>query len=65
MYTKEEIIRLVEGGENSAVEFKTAEVKIDSLAKEIVAFSNTNGGVIFLGVDDNGTITGSLRFYRG
>lgn len=58
MYTKEEIIRLIEAGENSAVEFKTAEVKIDSLAREIVAFSNTNGGVIFLGVDDNGTITG-------
>ncbi len=60
MYTKEEIIRLIEAGENSAVEFKTAEVKIDSLAKEIVAFSNTNGGVIFLGVDDNGTITGLI-----
>lgn len=58
MYTKEEIIRLIEDGENSAVEFKTADVKIDSLAGEMVAFSNTNGGVIFLGVDDTGTITG-------
>jgi ATP-dependent DNA helicase RecG len=58
MYTKEEIIQLIEEGENSAVEFKTADVKIDSLAREMVAFSNTNGGVIFLGVEDTGTIAG-------
>lgn len=58
MYSKEEIIRLIEGGENSAVEFKTTDVKADSLAREIVAFSNTNGGVIFLGVDDDGKPSG-------
>jgi ATP-dependent DNA helicase RecG len=58
MYSKEEVIQLIEGGENSSVEFKTADVKTDSLAKEMVAFSNTNGGVIFLGVDDKGTISG-------
>lgn len=58
MYSKEEIIQLIEGGENSSVEFKTEDVKIDSLTKEIVALSNTNGGVIFLGVDDKGAIPG-------
>ncbi|MCP5104125.1 MAG: transcriptional regulator [bacterium] len=58
MYNKEEIIQLINGGENSSVEFKTTDVKTDSLAKEIVAFSNTNGGVIFLGVEDDGTIPG-------
>jgi ATP-dependent DNA helicase RecG len=58
MYTKEEIIQLIEGGENSSVEFKSPDVNTDSLAKEMVAFSNTNGGIIFLGVEDNGTISG-------
>jgi len=58
MYSKEEIIQLIEGGENSAVEFKTADVNVDSLSREMVAFSNTNGGVILLGVEDGGKITG-------
>lgn len=30
----------------------------DSLPKEIVAFLNTNGGTVFIGVEDNGTICG-------
>ena len=58
MYSNEEIIQLIAGGENSSVEFKTADVKLDSLAKEIAALSNTNGGVIFIGVNDDGTISG-------
>lgn len=58
MYTKDEICQLINGGENVSVEFKSAEVKPDSLAKEIVAFANTNGGAILLGVEDNGKISG-------
>ncbi|MCU0289490.1 MAG: putative DNA binding domain-containing protein [Acidobacteria bacterium] len=58
LYTKDEVYRLINGGENSSVEFKSDEVKADSLAKEIVAFSNTNGGVILLGIEDDGKITG-------
>jgi ATP-dependent DNA helicase RecG len=58
MYNKEEIVQLIGGGENSSVEFKSSEVKADSLAKEMVAFSNTNGGVILLGVEDSGDISG-------
>lgn len=58
-------------GEGQAVEFKrglsddptrvrSAE---DELLKSIVAFANTNDGVIFIGIDDNGQITGlSLDF---
>ena len=30
----------------------------DSLPKEIVAFLNTNGGTVFIGVEDNSTICG-------
>ena len=30
----------------------------DSLKKEIIAFANTNGGTIFIGIDDDGDIVG-------
>ncbi|WLE98729.1 MAG: putative DNA binding domain-containing protein [Candidatus Electrothrix communis] len=53
-----EIQSLIEQGENGAVEFKRADVRPESLAREITAFSNTNGGSILVGVDDNGTVIG-------
>jgi len=34
---------------------------VDSLASEMVAFSNSGGGMIVIGVNDNGTITGLGR----
>jgi len=43
-------------GESFFVEFKEAIDK--SLAKEIVAFSNSQGGRIFIGITDNGEIKG-------
>ncbi len=45
-------------GENNAVEFKSAAVTADSIAKEIVAFANTLGGSILIGVEDNGQVSG-------
>lgn len=49
---------LLQQGENNAVEFKSAGVSVDGLAKEIVAFANTLGGSILIGVEDNGSISG-------
>lgn len=49
---------LIPRQEDSVTEFKNEKVHPDSLAKEIVAFSNTNGGDIFLGIDDDGTVSG-------
>lgn len=49
---------LLQQGENNAVEFKSAGVSPDDLAKEIVAFANTLGGSILMGVEDDGTISG-------
>ena len=49
---------LLQQGENNAVEFKSAGVSPDGLAKEIVAFANTLGGSILMGVEDDGTISG-------
>ncbi|EIC20226.1 RNA-binding domain-containing protein [Thiorhodovibrio frisius] len=45
-------------GENSAVEFKSASVRPESLAHEMVAFANTDGGSILLGVEDDGRVSG-------
>ncbi|MEN9610055.1 MAG: hypothetical protein RLZZ628_869 [Bacteroidota bacterium] len=49
---------LLEQGENEAVEFKAAAVSSESIAKEIVAFANTQGGSILIGIEDNGMISG-------
>jgi ATP-dependent DNA helicase RecG len=42
-------------GEGLKVEFKE---RLSNLDREIVAFANTSGGTIYLGVDDSGTIVG-------
>lgn len=52
------IQNLLNQGENTSVEFKLKEAHPDSIAKEIVAFANTQGGTILLGVDDTGNIIG-------
>ena len=49
---------LIDQGENSSVEFKSSAVRPESLAREIVAFSNSSGGTILIGVDDDGQVTG-------
>ena len=49
---------LLQQGENNAVEFKSAGVSVDGLAKKIVAFANTLGGSILIGVEDDGFISG-------
>lgn len=40
--------------ENESVELK--EVYTPEVKKEVVAFANTNGGTIYIGVQDNGVI---------
>jgi ATP-dependent DNA helicase RecG len=59
--TKTELLELIANGESSGVEFKRDDVRPEQLAKEIVALANFQGGVILLGVEDDGTITGIQR----
>lgn len=58
---KSELLEIIANGENSAVEFKRDDIRSEQLAKEIVAMANFQGGMILLGVDDDGTIPGITR----
>ncbi len=56
--TSETIKSIIDQGENSAVEFKSANAHPDSVAREMTAFANSQGGVILLGVANDGSIKG-------
>ena len=45
-------------GEDSRHQFKQNVTNVDSLAADMVAFSNGDGGKIYVGVNDDGTIKG-------
>ena len=51
-------MRMVRGGECLTVEFKRQIPKLERLAKSLSAFSNSTGGTLFFGVDDEGEILG-------
>ena len=55
---RKELISIIEQGENLCSEFKLRFSSYEKLAKEIIAFANTRGGVILFGVDDNKNIVG-------
>ena len=52
------IEELIRQGENTSIEFKRGDVRTENLAKELIAFSNSSGGVVLLGIEDNGEIQG-------
>ncbi len=49
---------LISEGENFKIEFKRQFSSVEKIAKELIAFANTKGGMILFGVDDDGTIYG-------
>ncbi len=50
--------RMVRAGEGLKVEFKRQAPKLDRMAKSFSAFSNSSGGCIFFGVEDDGQVSG-------
>ena len=58
--------RLIPQSESLIVEFKSDRKKLsdDALIDAIVAFANTEGGDLYLGVEDNGEITGRHESHR-
>ena len=55
---KTELKKIFSGGEDSRLQFKTDLRNADSLAAEMVAFSNSEGGCILVGVSDKGKMIG-------
>ena len=49
---------MVRQGEGEQIEFKRKAAHPDKIVREIVAFANTKGGNLLIGVDDNGSIPG-------
>ena len=58
---KSELLELTQQEEGAKLEFKRDDIRPETLAKEIVAFANMNGGTILVGVEDNGEISGIKR----
>ena len=56
-----ELLAVIACNEDSRHQFKADVTNETSLAQEFVAFSNSGGGSIFIGVSDNGTIFGLTR----
>jgi ATP-dependent DNA helicase RecG len=57
--TREELNIILAKGEDTRTEYKQANTKVpDSFYITIVSFLNREGGVILLGADDNGHVTG-------
>lgn len=54
----DELQRLILFGENEQVDFKQRVTKPSKIARTLVSFANTRGGVILIGVKDNGYICG-------
>lgn len=56
--TLHELLDKIKAGEDSRTQFKANISNIDLLAAELVAFSNAQGGSIYVGVDDNAQAVG-------
>lgn len=56
-----ELRELVRRGESSTLEFKLKANHPEKIVREIVAFANTDGGILLVGVGDDGSIPG-LKF---
>ena len=56
--TASRLHELIRGGESEKVEFKAVVPTEDTVAKVLVAFANTQGGTLIIGVNDDSTIVG-------
>ena len=56
--TLRELKLLVKQGESAQLEFKRKVAHPDKVIREVVAFANSEGGTLLIGVNDNGEISG-------
>jgi ATP-dependent DNA helicase RecG len=53
-----EINHLAKAGESSSLEFKTSTGQLSGACETICAFLNTKGGIVLIGVKNNGEVIG-------
>ncbi len=58
LHAVRELKRLVAEGEGLQLEFKRKAAYPEKIVRELIAFANTDGGTLLIGVDDDGTIPG-------
>ncbi len=56
--TLQEVKSLAAKGEGLRIEFKKKATFPEKILRELIAFANTSGGDLLIGVDDDGTISG-------
>lgn len=56
--SRRELFNYIADGEGPRIEFKRHFTSPEKIAKEMIAFANSKGGIIIFGVDDNKTIVG-------
>lgn len=65
-----EFEQVLSKGENLTVEFKTwihakdMRERISLAVDELVAFANAKGGTVYMGIEDDGTVTGVIDMIR-
>jgi len=55
---RKELLAAIEEGETIHIEFKRHFSSHEKIAKELIAFANTSGGYLLMGVDDDKTLYG-------
>ncbi len=55
---------LIKTGEGTYLEFKRTISNPEKIARELCAFANTKGGILLIGVDDNGAMVGVTSFHE-
>lgn len=55
---RRDLLDLIEEGENLQCEFKRKFSNHEKIAKEMIAFANTRGGYLLIGIDDNKEVIG-------
>ncbi|MFA7420181.1 MAG: ATP-binding protein [Melioribacteraceae bacterium] len=58
MISRKKVLEMIDSGEGLNVEYKQRFSSHEKIAKEIIAFANTRGGFLLIGVDDNRKIYG-------
>jgi predicted HTH transcriptional regulator len=56
--TLQQVKVLAEQGEGLRIEFKKKAAFPEKIVREVIAFANTEGGDLLIGVDDDGTVSG-------